>query len=126
MSSDIDVVIIRSTNSTADNFKVCFDTFTKQYLLLTSGMPVMQNNDVYVLNTDLMSGMYAHIGLLIMVQNIYGITVEGYTDLDKVISDFQTKFSQSTISNGDLLFAQFGNDYPTMNDPVYYNASAEA
>ncbi len=89
-------------------------------------MPVMQNNDVYVLNTDLMSGMYAHIGLLIMVQNIYGITVEGYTDLDKVISDFQTKFSQSTISNGDLLFAQFGNDYPTMNDPVYYNASAEA
>ena len=54
---------------------------------------------MYVENTNLMSGMYAHIGLLIIVKYVYDIEVEGYEDINQIIHDFQEKYSQNTIKN---------------------------
>ena len=79
----------------------------------------MQNR-VFVLNSDLMSGLYAHIGLIILVKAVYGISVPGYEDIDKVMNDFQKEFYQSVIVDSEILVSQFGASYPDGTASIYY------
>lgn len=123
VGKDLTVAILRSLDGM--EFEDTYKKFTNELPLLTSGMPAMQNNDVYVLNSNLMSGMYAHIGLLIIVKYVYGLDVEGYEDLNSVIAEFQKEYKQSTISDDEKLFERFGNDYPEGTGEVRYNESKQ-
>ena len=81
--------------------------------LITTSSPAYQNNMIYSVESGIMSGLYGHIGLLVILDCVYGIEVDGYTDINNVISDFQEKYNQSEASGdkSDLIY-QFGKDNP--------------
>lgn len=81
--------------------------------LVTSGSPAYQNNRIFVVNSDIMSGIYGHIGLLLVASLAYGVTVDGYEDIDSMISEFQKKYGQSAIEDGEILAMTYGKDYGT-------------
>lgn len=123
--NDLTVAMIRSLDGM--DFADAYKKFTQEYHLLSDSMPAMYNNRVYVEDTALMSGMYAHIGLLIIVKYVYGLEVQGYEDINKIIYDFQEKYKQSTISDKQILFETFGKDCPEGKDIVRYTKpTAEA
>ena len=87
-----------------------FNGYVGDGKIVTGTSPAATNGKIYVINTDLVSGLYAHIGILILVSQAYGIEVEGYTDLSKVIDDFQTWTTLDMIENGEYTYLQFNGD----------------
>ena len=78
--------------------------------IITSAAPAYANNKIYVINTDLVSGLYGHIGVLIFVTKVYGIEVEGYTDLNKIIDDFQDWTTLDMIEDKEYILLEFNGD----------------
>ena len=72
-----------------------------------------------MINTDLVSGLYGHIGVLLFVTQVYGISVEGYTDINKVIGDFQAWTTLDMVEDKEPIMVLFNND-GTVNDTVKY------
>ena len=78
--------------------------------IVTSTAPAYTQGKIYVVNTDLVSGLYGHIGILLLVKYAYGVEVEGYGDINKVINDLQTWTGVDMIEDGEYIFFQFNSD----------------
>ena len=126
----IDVLLMRTDHTGTDGITSVkadsYDRFvgTGGVTLVNTSSLVYQNSRIYSVESDLMSGLYGHIGLLVLVKVIYGIDVDGYEDINKVITDFQEEYGQSEIGatsgksakdNTDLVY-QFGANGST--EPV--------
>lgn len=108
----VEVFIMRNASLT----KEAADSLYKEYVgttntLVTTDSPAYENNRVFVINSDLMSGLYGHIGLLLAAELSYDISVSGYSDINKVIYDFQERYNQSLIEEGEVLAVQYGVDH---------------
>ena len=92
--------------------------------LVTTDSPAYANNQIYVIESELMSGLYAHIGLVIIVTEVYGIEVEGFEDIDAAITGFQERYNQDSIADGAPLVYRYGADHPATGDNLLlsYNA----
>lgn len=95
------------------------DTYLGDGKILTSASPAFTNEKIYVFNTDLVSGLYGHIGVLLFVTQVYGISVEGYTDINKVIGDFQAWTTLDMIEDKEPIMIHFNND-GTIKENVKY------
>lgn len=80
--------------------------------LVTTTSPAYQENRIFVINSDIMSGLYGHIGLLVAATMAYGITIGGYGDVNGLVHGFQEKYGQALIEDGELLALQYGAGYP--------------
>lgn len=119
----IDVFLVRATSGSlddggeeaeavADNYFNSYVGATNSNLLITDNSPAYQNDQIFVIESELMSGLYAHIGLVIIVNLVYGVEVEGFEDINAVITEFQEKFSQSSLTDGQTLVYQYGANMP--------------
>jgi hypothetical protein len=123
----VDVVLMRTDHAVEGSVApISYDEFIGNGTdkLVTTSSPAYQNNRIYSVESGIMSGLYGHIGLLILVNCIYDVQVDGYSDINKVITDFQEKYDQSiivtpsageTIESEDVtsdLVYQFGKDLP--------------
>lgn len=92
--------------------------------LVTTDSPAYADNQIYVIESELMSGLYAHIGLVIIVTEVYGIEVEGFEDIDAAITGFQGRYNQDSIADGAPLVYRYGADHPATGDNLLlsYNA----
>lgn len=123
----VDVVLMRTDHAVEGSVApISYDEFIGNGTnkLVTTSSPAYQNNRIYSIESGIMSGLYGHIGLLILVNCIYDVQVDGYSDINKVITDFQEKYDQSiivtpsageTIESEDVtsdLVYQFGKDLP--------------
>lgn len=119
-ASRVGVVVLRSISSedSLSSYKSIYDDMRTS--IIPNSMTAYTQNRVFVLNSDLMSGLYAHIGLIILVKAVYGISVPGYEDIDKVMNDFQKEFYQSVIVDSEILVSQFGASYPDGTASIYY------
>ena len=119
----VEVVLMRTDHSSKDDKDHTINTGTvksRSYdefigdgtdKLITTSSPAYENNKIYSVESGIMSGLYGHIGLLVILDCVYGIDVDGYTDINNVISDFQEKYNQSEVSGdkSDLIY-RFGKD----------------
>lgn len=110
-SEKIQTVIIRCTmtedTSASDSL---FLKYVGDNGIIGSTCPAYTGNNIFVINSDLMSGIYGHIGLLIAAKLVYGLDIPGYEDISKVISDFQDKYEQDQIEDGAILSVSYGED----------------
>ena len=132
IENDIDVIIIRTDHSGTDGITSVkaksYDKFVGDgdFALVDTNSSVYKNSRIYSVESDILSGLYGHIGLLVLVKVIYGIEVEGYEDINGVISDFQEEFGPRDIGvkssgkspkdNTDLVY-RFGPE--GTNEPVF-------
>ena len=78
--------------------------------IVTASSPAYKNSQIYTVNTNLVSGLYGHFGILLLVTHVYGIEVEGYTDINKLISDFQAWTTLDQIEDKEVILIHFDND----------------
>ncbi len=100
----------KSPKTPVPDAEAAFAGYVGDAKIVTAESGAYKNNKVFVINTDLVSGLYGHIGVLIFVSQAYGVDVEGYTDLNKVISDFQAWTGLDMIENKELVYISFNND----------------
>ncbi len=133
----IDVYLMRATNgalddggdeaeAVADNEFSSYVGSTSSNLLVTYNCPAYQNDQVYVIESGLMSGLYAHIGLVIIVTVVYDVQVEGYEDLNAAITSFQERYNQSSLADGAPLVYQYGANYPVDGTNLILSYTATA
>lgn len=131
----IGVYLMRATNgalddggadaeAAADNEYNSYVGSPNSNLLVTTDSPAYQNNQVYVIESEIMSGLYAHIGLVIIVSVVYDVQVEGYEDISAAISEFQEKYNQSSLEDGHPLVYRYGADYPADGDNLVLSYAA--
>lgn len=109
----VGVFVMRSVKLTKDVADLDMTNFVgTTNKLVTPDSPAYQNDRILVLNSNLVSGLYGHIGLLLAAQLTYGISVDGYSDVSKVISEFQERYNQSLIADGDVIAVQYGAGMP--------------
>lgn len=118
-ANKIQTTIIRCTmtsdTSASDNL---FNKYVGDSGIIGTDCPAYANNRIFVINSDLMSGIYGHIGLLLVAKLVYGIDVPGYEDINKVISDFQEQYEQDQIKDGAILSVSYGVDHGDKNGVV--------
>lgn len=128
ISDKIQTTVIRcSMTSDASASDSLFIKYVGDDGVIGTACPAYTDNRIFVVNSDLMSGIYGHIGLLVVAKLVYGIDVEGYEDVNKVISDFQEKYEQDQIDDGAIISVSYGADYGIGNGIVSkYTEPAEA
>ena len=123
----IQTAIIRCT-MTADT--AASDSLYNRYVgddgIIGKNSPAYTDNKIFVINSDLMSGIYGHIGLLLVAKLVYGIDIPGYEDINKVISDFQEKYEQDQIKDGAILSVLYGVNYNDTGVVTEYVQPVEA
>ena len=116
----IDTFAIRMdlNKNAVSNSESVFAGYVGDGKIITSASGAFKDNKIYVINTDLVSGLYGHIGVLMFVSHVYGIEVPGYTDINKIIDDFQDWTTLDMIEDKEYIFLQFNGD-GTHNDTKF-------
>lgn len=108
----IDVVALR-VNITKDAdviAKKAYDIFVNETDgVVTDASPAKTNGKIFVINTNLASGLYGHIGVLLFASKAYGIEVDGYSDFSKVIKDFQEKYHIDMIAKNEAIIIEYNS-----------------
>lgn len=99
---------------------------TNSNKLVIESSPAYQNDRIYVVESDLMSGLYAHIGLVVIAKVVYGVDVEGYSDLNASINAFQEKYGQESYADGAVLVYQYGANHAVGGDNLILSYTAPA
>ncbi len=109
----IDVFAMRMKLSKATEVTAAATEF-KEYVgdgkIVGPDSPAYQNNKLFAINTSLVSGLYGHIGILIFVKLAYGVDVEGYNDINKVLSDSQAWTGLDLVKNKEVIYMTFDSD----------------
>lgn len=89
---------------------------------LTQSATAVKNDKAFVMNSNICSGLFMPIGLLMLSEEIYGdISVElsfgdttktytGLSEITTLINDFQESYKQSTLKPGNVILAQYVHD----------------